>query len=494
MKRLVWIFVAALLGVMGAGLRAAEAAPPATAAKPNVLCIILDDANDWNSVLGHPAKTPHLDRLAQRAVVFERAYCSAPGCTPSRTSFLTGVAPSTSGVYFNGQPFRRASHWISRVTTLPEHFRAKGYLSAGFGKVFHFGADDRGSWSEGAFVLQDPEDERLPKAAAPLVSLDRVWPYHWGALPDTWDRDDPTQMQEDTRNAVKMAELVGRRHTQPFFAMLGIHRPHVPWFAPKRFFDLYPENTITWPEGLKEGDLDDVPAAGRWLAQVNVTPDTHRALVERNLWRKAIQAYLASMSYVDEQIGRVMDALQAGPNAQNTIVFVWSDHGYHLGEKEHWNKFTLWERSARVPWLVAAPGVKAARVGTPVSLLDVYPTLVAMCGLPAPESHTLEGVNLAPILYGKQSERGRPVVTSYGRGNHAIRDARWRYIRYRDGSEELYDHRADPHEWQNLAGRPDARPVIGALERYLPQINAENVPFADKRGVKWLGEAVFGPQ
>ncbi len=478
-----------------AGARLVSAADVSVAPHPNVLFVMADDLNDWVGPLGNSlARTPHLDRLAQRATVFTRAYCSVPACAPSRTSLLTGIDAPTSGIYFNPQPFRLSAHAISRAIDLPRRFKTAGFLTAGFGKIFHHGRDqddNRDSWTEGYYAgYSAARDAEHNRQALGSVSLGSVWPGSWGWYTDEWDRDDPKRMQQDTTNAIRMAELVKARHERPFFAAFGIFRPHSKWYVPKRYYDLYAVDSLPLPAGVREGDLDDVPGIGRWLAQINVTPDTHRTLIERKLWRSALQAYLASISYADAQLGRVLDALDAGPNARNTIIVFCSDHGYHLGEKEHWNKFTLWERSTRVPLLIAWPAAGASRpsrVETPVSLIDLYPTLLELAGLTAPTDQPLEGRSLRALLDGTQTARGAPVLTTYGRGNYAVRDQRWRYIRYRDGTEELYDHASDIHEWRNVAGDSQWRRVLERLRTALPANPAENSLIQD------TSRAVFDP-
>lgn len=468
-------------------------------ARPNVLFIMVDDLNDWIDPLGSArAKTPNLDRLARRGAVFTRANCVVPACAPSRTSLLTGLTPATTGVHFNNQPIG-LGRTAAAAQDLPSRFKAAGYFTAGLGKIFHHGRDQdqkAGSWSETYYRGYSASlDTQHQASAIHRVSLGGVWPDSWGWYADDWDRDDPQRMQQDTQNSIRAAGLLAQRHDRPFFLAVGFFRPHSKWYVAKRYYDLYPEDSIPLPEGYRERDLDDVSEAGRWLARVNVTPDTHRTLVERGLWRSAMQAYLASITYTDEQIGRVLDALEAGPNAANTIVVMCSDHGYHLGEKEHWNKFTLWERSTRVPLIVVPPGGAGGRtIGTPVSLLDIYPTLLDLAGLAAPATHRLEGISLRPLIEGRTRDRGAPVVTFQGRGNHSVRDERWRYIHYRNGEEELYDHDTDPHEWHNLAGEAKLRPVMDALARHLPANEVENAPFQEGRAVEWLDPVVFGPQ
>jgi len=466
-----------------------------------VLFIMADDMNDWISPLvAGRGLTPSLDRLAARGTVFPQAYCAAPACGPSRTALLTGVAPTVSGIYFNNQPIELSDRGMQEIIDLPGHFKSAGYLTVGLGKLFHHGQDQdykATSWTEGFFRgYSAPADALLHVRAAGSVSMGEVWPGSWGWYSDDWDRSDPLKMQQDTENSIRAAELLHDPHDRPFFIAVGIFRPHSKWYVPKRYYDLYPTEQIPLPEGWRDDDVDDLPAAGRWLAQENVTSDTHRTLLEHGLWRQAMQAYLASITYADEQIGRLLDALGSGPNARNTIVVFTTDHGYHLGEKEHWNKFTLWERSTRVPLIIARPGDAAAtprRVASPISLLDLYPTLIDLAGLPPPASHRLAGESLLPLLTGQTGTRSSPVVTTYGRGNHTVRDARWRYIRYRNGDEELYDHTDDPHEWCNLAADPELRLVMDRLAAVLPTADAPDSPYQEGRSVNWIGGTDVAP-
>jgi arylsulfatase A-like enzyme len=464
----------------------------------NVLMIVVDDMNDWTPLLSDASvHTPNLERLAKQSAVFTRAYCSAPACCPSRTSFLTGMRPSTSGVYFNNQSYRDAHTSVRDAVNLPQHFKANGYLTAGYGKIFHGRYQDRDvhAWSEGHYVGQESE-AHLYEAAESSTDLDGVWPYSWGMLPDDWDRDDWDLMPQDSRNANRIADFIRSADKTPFFAAFGIYKPHSRWYAPKRYFDLYPIEEIRIPKGVREDDLEDVPPCARWLAQRNVTPDTHRTLIKRGLWKHAIQAYMACVTYADRQIGRVLDALDASPHRDNTVVVLCSDHGYHLGEKEHWNKFTLWERSSRVPFMISVPGVTTeapSKCAAPVSLLDIFPTLNNLCGLPNVGSHRLEGHDLSPLLPLGSKFHRPPVLSTYGRGNHTVRSEQWRYIRYVDGTEELYDHRSDPHEWHNLAAEVRLADVKNRLRHFLPSNEAKSIRADPTRPVEWLDEALFQP-
>jgi len=431
--------------------------------RPNVLFLAIDDLNDWTQFLdGHPdTLTPHLNRLAERGLIFERAYCSAPACNPSRASLLCGVRPSTSGVYHNDQPWRPA---MPEAATLPQHFMAHGYRAVGGGKIFHGAFKERASWHEYFERGGDP----LP-ANRPLNGIPGAAHFDWGAV------DAADEEMGDARVVHWASEFLQREHDAPFFLAVGLYRPHLPWYVPKQYFDRFDVQRVTLPE-VPDGDLNDVPAAGVRMAR---PAGDHRKVTETDNWRRAVQGYLASIHFTDAMVGRLLDALDGSRYADNTIIVMWGDHGWHLGEKRHWRKFTLWEEATRVPLVIAAPGVTTAgtRCGRTVTLLDLYPTLCELCDLPLGED--LEGDSLLPLLTQPQAAWDRPAVTTHGRHNHTVRTERYRYIRYADGSEELYDHDHDPMEWTNLAGDEKLADVKQVLARWLPEVNA---PDAQPRG------------
>jgi arylsulfatase A-like enzyme len=272
-------------------------------------------------------------------------------------------------------------------------------------------------------------------------------------------------------------EFLKGDHGGPFFLACGFFRPHLPWYVPPKYFEMYPADEVTLPN-VNENDLDDVPKIGRQMARPE---GDHKKVIETDNWRRAVQGYLACISFVDTQIGKVLDALYSSPYAEDTIVVLWGDHGWHLGEKLHWRKFALWEEATHNVFMVVAPGLTRAggRCSRPVSLLDIYPTLIELCGLPPKEG--LEGQSLVPLLRDPAAEWERPVLTTHGRENHSIRSERWRYIRYRDGTEELYDHDNDELEWTNLAGRAEHADVKQELARWLPESNAPDAPVAERK-------------
>ncbi len=431
--------------------------------KPNVLFIAVDDLNDWIGAYGgYPGvKTPHLDRLARNGELFTRAYCSAPACNPSRASLLTGIRPSSSGVYHNDQPWRPA---LPDGVTLPQYFTANGYEVEGIGKIFHDVYNDPASWPAYHKVQKSPQPP-----GAPLKGKGH---FDWGPV-QAKDED-----MGDYKNVDHAIAFLQRKRDKPFFLAVGFTRPHLPWYVPQQYFDQYPLNGIRLPE-VTNNDLADVPAAGVAIAKPG---GDHTFIKKSGQWKNAIQGYLASITFTDGQIGRLLDALEKSPYKGNTIIVLFGDHGWHLGEKEHWRKFALWEEAARVPFIVVAPGFTKAgsRTGRTVSLLDIYPTLADLCKLPAKKE--LEGKSLVPLLQNPAVVWERPAVTTHGRNNHAVRSERWRYIRYEDGSEELYDHDKDPQEWKNLAADAQYNNVKSDLAKWLPKVNAPDA--ASRKAVK----------
>ncbi len=429
---------------------------------PNVLFIPVDDLNDWVGFLKtHPqVRTPNLDRLAERSMVFTNAHCASPICNPSRAAVLTGLQPFTTGIYLNNHPWRN-SRAAMESEILPELFQRGGYRTMWSGKLYHTrpGAervdrmwDDRRG-ADGGYG-PSPRQRSLP------ASIRRPGLFQFGPWegPDT---DFP-----DVVNTNLTIERVSRTHDKPFFAVMGYYRPHNPWTAPQRFFDLYPEDEVVIPQ-VTESEMAGLGEYARALA---AHPVSHQQLRDGGFWRPIVRAYLASISFMDWNLGRVLDALEAGPNADNTVIVLWSDHGFHLGEKEHWAKYALWEKTTRTPMMIHVPGLQPGVCDHPVSLMDVFPTLVDVCGLPSPRQ-TLEGRSLRPLLEDPRIEWPWPAITTYRRNDHAVRGADWRYIHYSDGSEELYKHPEDYHERHNLAADPEHQAVKDRLAGFFPQTN-----------------------
>lgn len=417
--------------------------------KPNVLFIAVDDLNDWVGALGgHPQTvTPNIDGLARRGVIFRRAYCQAPMCNPSRTSLMTGLRPSTTGVYQNNDVWRDGA---PEAVTLPQHFIRNGYAVLGGGKIYHGSQNDAASWQayynfEG--FLHPPR--------TPVNGIPNAGHFDWSPL-DAKDED-----TADTRLAMWIGGFLGRKHDKPFFLACGFYRPHLPWYVPRKYFEKFPEESIELPKVL-QNDLADVPrSAIRSLRD-------HDNVSSTKQWKRAVASYLACINYSDANVGRVIGALDSGPNRDNTIIVLWSDHGWQLGEKQQWRKFTLWERSCRVVMAMVAPGVsrQAGECDRTVELLDIYPTLADLCGLPPGKE--LEGRSLRPLLQDPKAAWDKPAITSDGPDKISVRTERWRYSRFPDG-EELYDHAADPHEWHNLANRPEHSARKQELAALLPK-------------------------
>jgi arylsulfatase A-like enzyme len=443
--------------------------------KPNVLFIAIDDLNNWIGCLnGHPGtKTPNLDRLASEGVLFTQAHCAAPVCNPSRAALMTGKRPSTSGVYENQQPMRKSTT-LKDIVTLPQYLQQNGYTVIGGGKIYHTAYPDPASWQE-YFPSQQqnkPPDPLPPKR--PMNGIPRAGNFDWGPL-DATDRD-----MGDSKVVDWASAQLRKSHNKPFFLACGIFRPHLPWHVPQKYFDMHPLNSIVLPN-VNPNDLDDVPPIGRHLA---LRSGDHKKVLEHNQWKNAVQAYLAAISFADAQVGRVLEALRRSAYAKNTAVVLWSDHGWHLGQKLHWRKFALWEEATHNVFMIKAPGITrpGGRCNRTVSLMDTYPTLLDICGLPAKPS--LEGVSLLPLLKNPTAAWDRPAVSTYLRGNHSVRSERWRYIRYNDGTEELYDHSKDPLEWTNLAGKHEFNAVKKEHARWLPTSDAPDSPV--ERGVDEL--------
>jgi arylsulfatase A-like enzyme len=441
----------------------ATSSTAAAAERPDVLFVAVDDLNDWVGCLGgHPqSKTPNIDRLAARGMLFTNAHCNASLCNPSRASVMTGTLPSTNGVHGNQQDWRQ-SPYLQGHKTLPQAFREAGYWTGACGKIYHanHGAECgalngghgglRGFNHPASWTARFPSHaQQLPQLAVPtgrnFNGLD-IWHWDWGPI------DVPVAATEDGQAAEwAVQQLAGQPKDEPLFLAVGLYAPHGPWYCPPAYFDEHPLANVQLPPLNPEDDLDDTPAVAKGFLR---NPQHHHAEVLGNdLYDDAVQAYLAQITFADAMLGRVIDALDKR-GADDTIVVLWSDHGWHLGEKQKWHKGTNWEEGTRVPLIVVAPGIAppGSTCAEPVSLVDLYPTLLDLCALPAGEG--LDGHSLKPQLLDPTTPTAGPAYTVNGGRHQSVRSKRWRYIRYGDGSEELYDHDADPTEYTNLAGDP----------------------------------------
>ncbi|MSU48688.1 MAG: iduronate-2-sulfatase [Opitutus sp.] len=464
------ILLLCLLVPLG-GARASAAQP---APRPNVLFIAVDDLRDWMHYLGDKQViTPNFDRLARMGVSFTRSYAISTVCNPSRTATLTGLRPGTSGVYGNATDWRTA---LPEVVTLPAHFKANGYEVLGTGKIFHDAYVRASDWNEWR-----PESDAALGRDNQAIALKKTGKLPAGAF--TIGRnvvtplDAPDSDLADHQNATWTIAQLQRRHAQPLFLALGLRKPHPLFEVPRRFFELYPIDQIQLPK-VSDHDRDDLPPDG--LRMAGPTAE-HDEIVQAGKWRELVQAYLACITFTDAQLGRVLDGLAASPHRDNTIIVLWSDHGWHLGEKQHWHKFTLWEEATRAPLLWVAPGVTqpGGVCERTVDFTHIYPTLCDLAGLPRP-AH-VGGLSIRPLLANPKAPWSTPAVSTFKFGNHAVRSERWRYIRYVNGDEELYDHDADPLEWKNLAGDPMFAAIKKELAQWLPK---ENKPVADAPGGK----------
>ncbi len=447
--------------------------------KPNVLLIMVDDMNDWVGCLeGHPnALTPNIDRLAAQGMLFTHAYTAAPISNPSRVALLSGLGPYTTGVYHNRDPWGM-SGVLDDIIHLPLHFMNNGYYTMTVGKIFHTRPDD---WEDafyesgGRFGGQN-FNLFSREYTYPFSGLEGIhnWAVHWGPL------DEPEASRlSDPKIAGWAVERLSRDYDKPFFLSVGFHRPHTPLTSPREFHERFETEEVYLPL-VNEDDLSDIPPMGRQVAiggYQEMQDGTYRQVKSREVHREIVKSYLAACTFVDAQVGKVLEALEESPYKDNTIVILASDHGWSLGEQTHFKKWALWETTTHVPFIVHVPGagLEGKRCDAGVTLLDIYPTLVDLCGLPS-TGHRLDGRSLRPLLEDTgNSEWQRPGMTTFGRNNHGLRNERWRYIRYADGMEELYDHDRDPGEWTNLANLPEYEQVKEFFAGWLPSVNVPAV-------------------
>lgn len=465
-----WRIVCLLFAYLSVGPLAGAAC---SAERPNVLFIAIDDLNDWVGCLQtHPnAKTPNIDALAHRGTLFTNAHCQAPICGPSRASLLSGKYPHSTGVYQQpSKPGLKTDSEHFKGHLLPEYFAQHGYSTYGVGKITHgYPAKDAFQDYGGSFGGSGPKpgDATVRFNYSPDLTIPFTGTQtDWAPFPDVDSKMPDFKVASWTEN------VLAQRHDKPFFLAVGFVRPHVPFYVPQKWFDRFPLDEVVLPEIIGD-DLDDVPEVSRLLHEMPRYPQLNWLQENDNdQLGKCVQAYLACIAFVDHQVGRVVKALDESSAADNTIIVLFSDHGYHLGEKHRVSKHSLWEESARVPMIVVRPGRERAgkdnisECSKPVGLIDLYPTLLELCELPSREAN--EGDSLVPLLDAPTAEWRFSTITTYGRANHSIRSERYRLMRYEDGSEELYDHQEDPHGFVNLATSADHQDIVRRHRAELP--------------------------
>jgi iduronate 2-sulfatase len=453
----------------------------ADAKRPNVLFIAVDDMNNDLGCYGHPlVKSPNIDRLAARGVRFDRAYCQFPLCSPSRSSIMTGLRPDTTRVFDLRYHFRSG---MPEVVTLPQLFSKNGYYAARVGKIYHYGnpgdigtsgLDDSPSWQE----VFNPAGTDKTALEPDIINYTpkRGLGSSMTILADKTGKDED---HTDGKVATKAIELLEKHKDKPFFLAVGFYKPHCPWVAPQKYFDLYPLEQITLPQIAPDFEKTALPHS------ISSTKPWPYFGIPSNQAREAKRAYYATISFVDAQIGRVLDALDRLGLGENTIIVFWSDHGYHLGEHGLWMKQSCYEESARVPLIIAPPVSKSAGKASKrtVELLDVYPTLADLAGLQSPKS--LQGASLRPLLENPSADWNRPAFTQVQRGGfpgHSIRTERWRYTEWANGEKgaELYDHESDPEELKNLATSAEHAATIKELKALIKKNHPEPVEGATK--------------
>ena len=435
--------------------------------KPNILMLCIDDMNDWVGFLGgHPqAKTPNMDKLANRGVNFTKAYCTAPGCSPSRNALLFGIEPHNSGLY----PFYDINEIESEVlepyTALPLLFRQNGYKTVGLGKVFH-NPDNRYKQDE----IWD-EYKMYANSKLNLLKDKGYYPEPYNKRLVSCPANNPATDFKDRKSADHAIRFLEKKHNKPFFLAVGFILPHTPFITPEENYDRF--NLPIFEPAIRADDLVDIPLTGRSNAQIYVELPLRRD----NAWEKVRRGYLASISFTDDNVGLVLDALEKSIYADNTIVVLWSDHGFHLGEKRTFSKFSLWEEATRTPFIILDPRKKEGHgevCEQTVGLINVYKTISDLANIETPDY--VDGMSLAPWLVSPNKQLDRPAMTTWGRGNYSLRTKKWRYTRYFDGSEELYDVIKDSNEWTNLANKAEYKELMQQLaDKWLPKNEAPQV-------------------
>ncbi len=498
------------------------------AKRPNILFITIDDMNDWAGYLEHShpdTQTPNLDRLASRGVAFQNGYCNAIMSNPSRTSLLSGLYPATSGIY-NNAAYCKRSPALKEVVTMVEHLKSNGYHTVNIGKLYHgsnrsWGEADIADaakydhiWSEyddrkkvqkeyqKRYVAQNPDkrvgmlntgkahakatgyyNSGIPYSEDHIKAIDGGSTLDWGAHPCENEYFYATILPIQTVNSLQQASAKeGEYKDKPFFISCGLGKPHLSWYAPEDNFAKFPIDQVQCINEAEElADCDDLPTEARAVSEIDKSYKNSKfhLLKKYNKTQEATAAYLACINYVDYSVGMILDAYDAmdKETRDNTIIFLMSDHGFHVGEKARYGKGSLWEETCRIPFIVVAPGITESNSNcySPVSFIDIYPTIVELAGLQSP-AHKLEGRAMVPVLKEVKTKWDYPAITSLNQGSHTVRTSEWRFTQYPDGGQELYDHRneVDQAERVNLANDPKYSKVVEKMKAMLPQNAAQD--------------------
>lgn len=457
--------------------------------RPNVLFIAMDDENDWLGPFGGNPQvlTPYMDRLCNdNAMIFNNAHCAAAVSCPSRSALLSGFRPEKTGCYGNSQNML-SSELIQQYATMPEYFSKNGYLTISRGKIFHKHnteeGRDQGQW---AFDIWEPTTGKMAprpemyssrndgivdgvKLADQTYSTRRGTDFAWG--PTICKKEETV----DYLTAKWFEQQLQKDFDKPFFMAVGIAKPHLPWFVPQEYFDMYNLDSVKIPK-YRTDDLDDIltPSGKKKFSP----SDDFLWLQQDELrFKAAVRAYMASTTYVDECVGIIIEALRKSKYFDNTIIVIWGDHGWHLGEKLRFRKVTLWSESTRMPLIIRTPEMKNSSVcNRVVNLMDLFPTLIDLCGLP--ERDFIDGRSLTPLLKNPDKKWPFPSITTQAAGSFTINNEKWRYTKYNDGTEELYDLKNDPMEWMNLIRSGDRKALSAKtkLAKWMPVTSAPDLP------------------
>lgn len=474
MKNNLFLLSGSLLSTaMIANVDSASAKSAKEAERPNILMISVDDLNDWATCLSGKSwvKTPNIDRLAEMGILFTNAHCVAPLSGPSRAAIFSGMLPSNSGNYFQiaDTNIKKSNEKSAQITFLPEYLANNGYKTMGVGKIFHQG-DRMGLFQEFNPIFHEMAfGPYLPNRRKAKYDPEKF--YKGGKTSTDWSPIDiENEEMHDYKAATWAIDRLNENHEDPFLLSVGFVRPHVPWYVPQEWFDLFDINDMVTPP-YKADDLDDVPQISRDLHDMPMMPQTEW-LIESGEWKHMIHAYVACMAFMDAQVGRVLDALEKSEYADNTIIVLWSDHGYHLGEKGRTCKHSLWQRATHVPFIVAGLDIeRGQRCDAPITTLDIYPTLLDVCDMPANKLN--DGNSIVPLIDNVDSKWGNAAITQYGLGNNSIYYGDYHYIQYSDGESELYNVKSDPNEWDNITADPQYKSVKAKMKKFLPKSYAD---------------------